>query len=193
MSTSCMTNSPVAPEALPSSILKTQRIQRKPKTEPMEWNSTGAGFEWISPSQNEPTHPLQGFTWGGPHMVVVAVVEVAVEVHHVVFPGTMTGATTEATIGTIIDMMTATIIDHTDADLHLHTTAEGTAPDPGHGPIHHVTTEPGRRLLMVDSLLIFGIVSCSEQVMYIDSILLYVFFEKFRKATFCLASTCFDM
>lgn len=110
-------------------------------------------------------------------MVVVAV-EVAVEVHHVVFPGTMTGAMTEATIGTIIGMTTVTITDHTDADLHLHTTAEGTAPDPGHGPIHHVTTEPERQLLMVDSLLLFGIVSCSEQVMYIDSILVYEFFEK---------------
>lgn len=101
-----------------------------------------AGSEWISPLLNEPTHPLLESTWDGPHMVAVA----AVVVHHAVSPGTTIGAMsedmTEAMIVTMIAMMTETTTDHTGADLHLLTTEEeGTALDPGLGPIHHVTTE----------------------------------------------------
>lgn len=111
----------------------------------------GGGSEWISPSRSDPTRPLLESTWDAPHMaeeveVVVAAAAVVAAVAAVVRPGatqeTMTGATTEATtevmIVTMIVMMTGST-DHTDADLRLRITAEGTAPDPG--PTRHVITE----------------------------------------------------
>jgi len=101
----------------------------------MEWSLMAEGFEWISLLPNEPIpRPLES-TWDGPHMVVV---------HHGVSRGTTTGAMRgvmkEVMVATMIAMMTEST-DHTDADLHLLTTAEGTALDPDHGPTRHVTTE----------------------------------------------------
>jgi len=100
-----------------------------------EWSSTGAGFEWISQLPNEHTPPLQESTWGDPHMVVD---------HQGASRGTTTGVTTEAMTAATIATMIATTTestDHTDADRHLHTTAEVTALGPDHGPTLHVTTE----------------------------------------------------
>lgn len=127
----------------------------------MGWSLMGAGSEWIFPSLNEPIRPLPESTWAVPHMVVVAAVVaaavvVAAVVHHGVPQGTMTGATTEVmTEVTIVTMiaMTTESTDHTDADLRLLTTAEGTAHDPDHGPTRHVTTEQGEESSTVSVLL----------------------------------------
>lgn len=64
--------------------------------------------------------------------------------HRSVTPGTATGAPsgamTEVMI-VIMNAMTTESTDHTGADLHLLTTAEGIAHDPDPGPTRHVTTE----------------------------------------------------
>lgn len=108
----------------------------------------GAGSEWIFPSPNEPIPPLLESTWDVPHMA--AAVEA---VHHDVSQETMTGdmkeAMKEVMIVTMI-AMTRESTDHTDADLPLPTTAEGTALDPALGPIHHVTTEQQERTSVAD-------------------------------------------
>lgn len=118
-----------------------------------------AGSEWISPSQNEPTPPPLESTWDVPHMVgVVAEAAAAVVVVHAVSQGTMTGATTEATIevttGTMIVMRTEST-DRTDADLHLLITAGAIALDPDPGPTPLVTTE-----LHEKTRLIFIVMAC---------------------------------
>lgn len=130
-----MTSSRAAQEALLLSILKTTRTPRRLRSVLMEWSLMDGGFEWTSLLPNEPILRLLESTWDDPHMVVV---------HRGVSRGTTTGATREA----MKEVMTATMTamktestDHTDADLHLLTTAEVTALDPDHGPTPHVTTE----------------------------------------------------
>lgn len=153
MLTLCMTSSPVALEALLLSILKTLRTPRRPKSVLTGWNLMAAGSEWISQSQSVPTLPHLESTWDVQRMVVVVVVAAVEEVaaaavvHHGAPPGTTTEATTEAMTGVMIGIMIAMmneITGLTDADLRLLTTAEGTALDPAHGPIHHVTTDKRR-------------------------------------------------
>lgn len=152
MSTLCMTSSPAALGALLSSILKTLRTPRRPRSGPTVWNLTAAGSEWISQSQNVPTLPLLGSTWDVQPMVVVGVavveeVAAAAAVHLDAPQGTTTEVMTEAMTGVTIEIMIVMmneITGLTDEDLHLPTTAEGTVQDPAHGPIHHVTTDMRR-------------------------------------------------
>lgn len=135
MSALCTTSSRVAPGASPLSILKTARTPKRRRSELTGWSLTDAGFEWISPSLKEHTLPLLESTWDGPHTA-------GGPARQGVSRGITTGAMTEATIAAMIATTTETITDHTDADLHLLTTAGGlTALDPGHGPTHHGTTE----------------------------------------------------
>lgn len=113
----------------------------------MEWSLMDAGSGWTFQLLNEPILPLLESTWDVPRTAVAVVEEAAAEVvvdHHVASQGT----TTEATTGVMTEVMTVTTIAmttgstvHTDADLHLRTTAEGTALDLDHGPTPHVTTE----------------------------------------------------
>jgi len=144
-----MTSSRAAQEALLLSTLKTMRTPRRPRSVLMGWSWMDAGFEWISLLPNEPIPRLLESTWDDPHMAAV---------HRGVSRGTMTGATTEVTKEVMIAIMIAMrteSTDHTDADLHLLTTAEGTALDPDHGHTRHVTTEQQKELT-TDSVLLFG-------------------------------------
>lgn len=102
----------------------------------MVWNWMGAGFEWTSLSQKDPTHQHLGFIWAALRMV-----EVAPVVHDVTLE-TMTEAMTavmteEATIATMTEITT----DHTGNALHHPTTEGNTGPGPGHDPILHVAIE----------------------------------------------------
>lgn len=148
----------------------------------MGWSSMGAGSEWTSPSQSGPIHPLLESTWDGPHMVVVAVAEeveaveaaavavAPVVVRRDVLQGTMTGATTEVMTEVMIVTtiaMTTESTDHTDADLHLRTTAEATAHDPGLGPTRHVTTDQLKKKETVQCYCSHGFFSLLFMFLYV--------------------------
>lgn len=136
------------------------------------------GSEWTFPLPSEPILPLPESTWDDLHMAVAAAVAAVVVVVHHAAQGTMT----EVTIGVTIEVMTATMIvmmtasiDHTDADLHLRTTAEGTAPDLG--PTHHVTTEQMAKwtVLLFECLFLF---LCFDQIIYVNRNSEYVHVQK---------------
>lgn len=102
----------------------------------MAWNWMGAGFEWTSPSQKDPTHQHLGFIWAALHMVEVAPVVLAVT-RETTIEAMIVVMTEEATIA----MTTEITTDHTGNALHLLTTEGNTGPGPGHDPILHVAIE----------------------------------------------------
>lgn len=136
MSVLCMTSSQGAPGALPLFILRTQMMQKRRRRGLMEWNWMGAGFEWTSQSQKDPTHQHLGYIWAVLHMVEVAPVDLAVTLE------TMTVAMIAAmNEEAMIAMTTEITTDHTENVLHHRTTEGSTGHGPGHDPILRVAIE----------------------------------------------------
>lgn len=122
----------------------------------MAWSWMGVGSGWTSPSQKDLTpQPLES-TWADPHMVVVEVVVVeaeAVAVVQVVLAAIHVTTTVDTTADTTVDttevativMTTGTTTDHTDGDLHPHTTEGLTGLGPDRGLILPVAIERCRQ------------------------------------------------
>lgn len=102
----------------------------------MAWSWMVAGSGWIFPSQKDLTPQLLESTWAGPHMVEV--VPAALDAIHVTMTVGMIVDTTEAAT---IAMTTGTTTDHTEGDLHHHTTEGLTGLGPDHGLILPVAIE----------------------------------------------------
>lgn len=108
----------------------------------MAWNWMGAGFEWTSPSQKDPTHQHLGFIWAALHMVGVARVVLAVTLETTTEAMIVVMREEEeeaaAAVVAMIAMMTEITTDHTENALHHPTTEDSTGHGPGRDPILRV-------------------------------------------------------
>lgn len=121
----------------------------------MAWSWMVVGSGWTFPLLNDLTPQLLESTWAGPHMVEV--VQVVHDAVHVTMTEDMTVGMTEVAMTA---MRTGTTIDHTEGDLHHHTTEELTGLALDHGLILHVVIEALPLPKLRPEVFLIGMIVC---------------------------------